>query len=271
MAAFPECIDEPVFWQTTTTAAMRGLVMGIFGYAERGAALNASIETASLTVPLIINFGSPFRIALGRRPEGRDAIASFVAGLFAGPVFMDSDGAAQCIQINFTPVGGRLFFGRPMSALAGEMVDLGDWGDREISSLANCLADLRSWPDRLSLAARFVEYRLQKSHPVDASVDWAFRAMHSCRGNIRIGKIAAELDWSRRKLVERFREEIGLPPKAIARIIRFNTAQSLALAATSPNWADIAAECGYADQAHLAREFADLAGSPPTGWRRAAA
>lgn len=72
-----ECIDEPLFWQATTTTPMRGLVMGIFGYAEQGAALNASVETASLTIPLIINLGSPFRIALGRHREGGDAIAGF--------------------------------------------------------------------------------------------------------------------------------------------------------------------------------------------------
>ena len=50
--------------------------------------------------------------------------------------------------------------------------------------------------------------------------------------------------------------------------MRFGRAQ--ALARTGENWAGIAAACGYADQAHLAREFAELAGQTPTEWRLAA-
>lgn len=89
------------------------------------------------------------------------------------------------------------------------------------------------------------------------------------QGRVRIGALTAEIGWSRRRLAERFREHLGLPPKAIARIVRFNRAETLAKKAARPDWADIAAACGYADQAHLAREFAELAGRPPTLWHAA--
>jgi AraC-like DNA-binding protein len=61
---------------------------------------------------------------------------------------------------------------------------------------------------------------------------------------------------------------IGVTPKTLARIMRFNHAQAMARA--GGDWADIAAACGYADQAHLAREFVELSGSTPTAWKAAA-
>lgn len=261
--------SEPRF-RRRAPAALAGLVSGIYGYEERGETLKDVIEAASLDVPLIINFGSPYRIGLGRPPTRNDRYGSFAAGLFAGPVIMDSDGDAQCIQVNFTPLGGRLFFARPMSELANCMVALDDLGDREIEELSCRLTELNSWDARLDLVERFVTMRLARAGAIDPAIDWAIAALMRSGGQIRIGAIAGKLEWSRRRLVERFREEIGLPPKAIARIVRFCAARAMAENSIDPEWADIAAACGYADQPHLVREFAELAGASPTVWRATA-
>ena len=79
--------------------------------------------------------------------------------------------------------------------------------------------------------------------------------------------IAERLEWSRKHLAARFREEVGMGPKTIARIARFNRAQAMAVGGDGDGWADIAAACGYADQAHLVREFTALAGTTPGAWR----
>jgi len=262
--------SEPRYHRRAPVAALTGLVSGIYGYEEHGDALQGVVETASLDVPLIINFGSPYRIGLGRSPTQQDRYGSFAAGLFAGPVIMDSEGDAQCIQVNFTPLGGRLFFARPMSELANCMVALDDLGDRELDSVALRLAELNSWDARMTLVERFVGMRLARAGAIDPSIEWALSAVMRSGGQIRIGTLAHKLEWSRRRLVERFREEIGLPPKAIARIVRFNAARSMAQSAAAPDWADIAVACGYADQPHLVRDFGELAGASPTAWRHAA-
>jgi transcriptional regulator GlxA family with amidase domain len=61
-------------------------------------------------------------------------------------------------------------------------------------------------------------------------------------------------------LVARFRDEIGLPPKAVARLLRFERAGELA--GTMP-WAELAFECGYYDQSHLINEFRAITGRTP--------
>ena len=73
------------------------------------------------------------------------------------------------------------------------------------------------------------------------------------------------MNLSRKHLAARFSDEVGLTPKAVARIARFNLV--MRLARQGYRWAEIAAECGYTDQAHLVREFTEYAGETPTAWR----
>ena len=262
--------DGQRYWHRTPAPALAGLVTGLHAYTEAGGAMHGLVEAASLTIPLVINFGSPLRIGLGRKPSCTDTQTSFAAGLFLGPVIMDSDGQAECVQVNFTPLGGRCFFGIPMSELADRMVPLSDLGDREIAGLTARLGELNSWEHRLDLVEAFVVERLKRSSTFDPAVGWAFERLAASSGRERISAISGRLEWSRRKTVERFRKDLGLPPKAVARIIRFNTARVIAQQTADPDWADIAVACGYSDQAHLAREFSALAGSPPTMWHAAA-
>lgn len=259
----------PRFWHRPPPPDLRGLVTGIYAYAEGGEAMAGVVEAASLTVPLIINLGAPFRIGLGRTPTQSDRYGSFAAGLFAGPVIMESDGTAECIQVNFTPLGSRRFFGLPMHELAERMVPLADLGDRGIAQLSRRIAELDPWEARLDLAEDMIRSRLRQSVTVDPAVRWAFDSLAASRGGMRIGALCDRLEWSRRKVVEQFRREIGLPPKAVARILRFDAALAMARRAETPDWADIAAACSYADQAHLTREFSALAGRPPAAWRAA--
>jgi AraC-like DNA-binding protein len=96
---------------------------------------------------------------------------------------------------------------------------------------------------------------------------------------VSVAELAAETGWSARHLNSLFHAEVGLSPKEAARVVRFDHARhriargaraatACAGAADAPGMglADLAAECGYYDQAHLAREFRSLAGCPPSQW-----
>ena len=262
--------NEPAFWRREPPRSLRGLVSGIYAYDEGGVAMRETVEPAGLDVPLIINFGTRFEIALGRAPTSRDRIGSFGAGLFAGPVVMNSDGGAQCIQVNFTSLGGRLFYGMPLRELAERMVSLDDLADAGIAELTDRLGELNSWEARLLLTERFVADRLARAVALSPELRWTIGQIETRKGNLRMDWLCGELGWSRRRLAEQMRQEFGLTPKAIARIARFGAAEAMALASERPDWADIAAACGFADQAHLAREFSDLAGRSPTLFRAAA-
>ena len=83
-----------------------------------------------------------------------------------------------------------------------------------------------------------------------------------------MASLAKELGWSRKHLTVCFRREFGMPPKLFARILRFDHAIRLMRRDRVPSWAELADACGYADQAHLTRDFRAFAGSPPASFMR---
>jgi transcriptional regulator GlxA family with amidase domain len=83
-------------------------------------------------------------------------------------------------------------------------------------------------------------------------------------GQVPVVLLAEEIGWSRRHFGARFRAQVGLPTKPVARVLRFREAARRLQAATAGSIADVAAAGGYADHSHLVREFRRLAGCTPS-------
>ncbi len=247
-------------------AELDGLVLDIALYRESSGKPIRQVETASLVVPLLIGFSDPFEIALGRPPTAQDGYHSFTSGLCLTPVNIASAGACSCLEFTLTPLGARRFFGVPMSELTEQMVHLGQLGDRSLDSLRQQLGNEENWDRRLAIAEAFMLERMRAGLPSSGAIRWAYERIVASGGRVSVAELTTSLDWSRKHLAARFHDEVGLPPKAVARVARFMRAQSLARARTEGGWADIAAGCGYADQAHLARDFREFAGTTPSAW-----
>ncbi|WP_457154743.1 helix-turn-helix domain-containing protein [Mesorhizobium sp. P5_C1] len=247
--------------------ALEGIVTDICGYRETAAGHFHNVEYASLTVPLVISFAEPFAIGLGKTPGDNDRFASFAAGLFAGPVVIESFGGACCVQVNFTPLGARRFFRQPMSELTDSMVVLDDVLGGEGMALRERLGNAPDWAARFDIAEAFVAARLENAAETPLEIAWAYDRIITSGGRTRISVLAEKLGRSRKHLASGFSDAIGIGPKTLSRIVRFNRALGLSRQQTV-DWADIAADCGYADQAHLVREFRDLAGETPTALAR---
>jgi AraC-like DNA-binding protein len=135
----------------------------------------------------------------------------------------------------------------------------------EGTALREELGDAPDWKWRFDIAEAFVLRKLGKAEKRSLEVAWAFDRIIVTGGRAKVASIAERIGWSRKHLARRFADEIGLGPKSVSRIVRLSRA--IAAARTgSDGWADIAADCGYADQAHLVREFHALAGASPTAW-----
>jgi len=262
-------MDAPIVFTMMRHApspAASGMIERIVGYRETATGIFRQRETASLVVPLIISLGSPFSIALGREPGVEDRQPSFAAGLYAGPVNIESDGAAECIQVDFTPLGAYRFFGGAVGDLAARMVDIEDVLGRDGGRLRQLLGETTSWQRRFELVEDFVLRRATRQPSPE--IIFAYSRLANTNGTMRVSGLAGEIGWSRRHFIRRFKNEIGVAPKTVARMMRFHRACSDACFAPNAGWAEIAIGAGYADQAHLVREFAELAGETPGVWAR---
>jgi transcriptional regulator GlxA family with amidase domain len=97
----------------------------------------------------------------------------------------------------------------------------------------------------------------------------AVATLRRANGNIDIDRVASQCNVTARKLQRLFREHVGLPPKVLARIFRFQHIFRVAESACPTEWTQVALECGYVDQAHLIRDFRDFAGQTPAALLRA--
>ncbi len=245
---------------------LAGLVLAITGYRERTGLAVHQREAAPLAVPLIISFGTPFEIALSRPATAADAQPSFASGLHPGMVDIRSDGRAACVQVDFTPLGAARLFGGAMRAITGCMAPLDALLGGAALTLRDRIAEAPDWPSRFDLVEAFCIARLGAPPPGEIAFAWQRLAA----GVTRVDALAAEIGWSRQRLHQRMRETLGLGPKPIARMLRFHRACTLARRGGT-GWAHIAAEAGFADQAHLVRDFGQFAGETPTAWARRAA
>ena len=120
-----------------------------------------------------------------------------------------------------------------------------------------------SWAERFRLLDEGLGRLVDPSRRPPMEVCHAWHLLRASHGTARVADLARAVGWSERHLAARFRAEIGLTPKAAARVIRFDRARRMI---PGSNGAIVAATCGYADQSHLVRDFVEFTGLAPSAW-----
>jgi len=226
--------------------ALRGHVSSYYGFREETGAPLQRREGPGADVVVILTLEHEWLI------DG-ELHTSFVGGLREDQVTTEHPGRSYGMQINLSPLSAHALFGVPMNELAGRCVPF------EELELVERLADARDWPARFALVDAWLARRLVDARP-SPEIAWAWRRLRDSHGRVPVGSLANELGWSCKRIAARFREEVGLAPKAAAKLLRLERA--VALAGTMP-WAELAVECGYYDQSHLINEFRAVTGRTP--------
>jgi AraC-like DNA-binding protein len=167
------------------------------------------------------------------------------------------------LQVDLTPVGAHVLFGLSMSALSNRVVALDQILGGAGALLAEQLYEAASWEERFACLDAKLAHRLGAGSEPSPAVAWAWDRLVETGGRLPVRALAEELGSSRQYIVAKFRDQVGLPPKTIARIVRFRRALQL-LGREDRSLAALAHECGYYDQAHLNRDFRDFTGGTPT-------
>lgn len=241
--------------------ALAGLVRRYGGYREFSATPLRRRQTPVGSCTLILSFEPPLRLT---GPAGPVVTTSFLAGMHDAAVLTEFRGAQHGLQVDLTPLGLLRLTGMPGAELTNRVPGLDVLGVPALAALPARLAADPTWERRFArVDATLLRLLADSTTEPDPEVGWAWSRLVRTGGRVGVAELAAGTGWSRRHLQDRFSAQVGLAPKTAARVLRFQRAADRLLRPVGPaglRIADVAAETGFADQAHLAREFRDLAG-----------
>jgi len=228
----------------------------------RGAGLPPETIVPDGCMEIVLHCGDRFD-RLGERGQAERQPAAFVVGQMTRPLVVRPAARIETWGIRFRPGGAAAFLDGGLQELTGHVVALETlWG-----------AEGRRWVERIGEARDPKERRRRieamllerlRHRAVDPIAHAAARSLVAARGRLRVAALASEAGIGMRQLERRFLRGVGLPPRLLGRILRFQHLFRLAPdAATPATWADRALDAGYYDQAHLLRDFREFAGSTP--------
>ncbi|QFY11823.1 helix-turn-helix domain-containing protein [Nonomuraea phyllanthi] len=240
--------------EAAPSAALRPYVTRLAAYREHHPAPVVRSEMAMPGAVLILALGAPME-AGGRR------VTAFSGGLSDRFTVTRTEGPCEGVEVLLTPFGARRLYAVPMRHLTNLVLPLDELLGPWAGTVLDRLASMPSWHDRLALVDSLLCARILSGPAVRPEVRWAWARLLESGGRLGVSSLAETLGWSHRHLVARFQEEIGLPPKTAARVIRFGRARRLLRSGQAI--ATVAADCGFYDQAHMNREFRVLGDITP--------
>jgi AraC-like DNA-binding protein len=243
---------------------LKGVVTAYWRVAGDASKVPSSAVLPDGHVELVFNLGDPVGLAgpayTGNQPDRA------VVGPLSRAIRLEYRGPVNTFGIRFHPARGAAFLGQPATSLRDKLLPLGQVCgplDRTLS----CLLAGNWSPDTGSCRAALDEVLLEQlasSSPADTPVAAMVDRLARSEPVPPVAQIARELGLSSRQAQRRFLASVGVPPKQFVRVLRFARLWQTASMRPPETWAALAAEHGYADQAHMVREFRAFGVEPPT-------
>lgn len=282
-------------WRVTQRRADARLHAYVHGYvAVEGYRHEAVRERhlPSTEVALLINFGAPHRTLTPETKPRTTFDDAWVVGLHNTYRLTEAVGVRRFMVVRFSPIGAHLFLRLPMDLIENQTVELAQFDPKLARLLRTRLAAAPKWETRFDAVDTLIAERVISMASEAEVVSAAWERLCDAHGRIELGLLASELQCSHRRLITQFRANVGLLPKTITRLLRFNRAVQLVnrlgrdvtiepvsrpyieLAKTAGSagarirWAEVAADCGYFDQSHFIKEFQRFSGLSPVEFLR---
>lgn len=189
---------------------------------------------------------------------------TILAGVRCGYQIIDTSEQEYVAGVAFRPGGAGAF----VRGRADETRDADTplellWGRQRTADLREQLLEC---PDPIAQLdtiehALMAMLRPTRVHP---AIEFALTSFNRVPVITNIGAVTAATGMSAKRFIERFKAQVGVSPKRYCRIRRFQQALGCAHRRRHVDWAQLAADCGYYDQAHFVHEFRSFTGLTPT-------
>lgn len=212
-------------------------------------------------VEIILSFAERFA-EISERSEEVLQPGDFLVGQMTRPVMIKPTGSVRLIGIRFHPGGTFPFVRIPMDETTDQIIELGAIAadlKREFAAVSDAEASL---PMKVAAFQRVLVKRLHSCRHDVRLVELTAQIVRTA-GRVAVDTLAAEAGVSARQLRRRFLMEVGVGPKLLCRLLRFQQVFK-AVDRNEAEWAGVALECGYYDQAHLINDFRQFAQQTPS-------
>ncbi|KAA5834226.1 helix-turn-helix domain-containing protein [Saccharopolyspora hirsuta] len=249
--------------KATPPPGLRALISEISGYRLLSApGVHRGLPSSSLTAIITLDETVDVTFDTGQHMS----YTALVGGLHSKPATIQHGEFQHGIQLGLTPLGARALLGVPAGELADTGLHLADLLGPAAAELTERLRSVSTWSERFDVLCATLRRLATPAALPSPELGWVWRRMTETDGHVPIAELADEVGWSRQHLGARFRREFGPSPKLLGRVLRFQAARRRLVAGHPTSLADIAADCGYTDQAHFNRDWREFAGVTPSQW-----
>jgi transcriptional regulator GlxA family with amidase domain len=192
---------------------------------------------------------------------------ALLVGQMRGHLVIQPTGSVRVLGIRFWPGGAHPFISVPQHEIAGQVLPLDSVWGKIGRDLHSRVADAGDPADSVTQIEKRLLSRLNDFKHLDDGLLKITAQVLQSGGCVPVEILADKLGVSMRKLDRMFNARVGLTPKALCRVIRFQQVfKAFERSQGRPDWAQIAIECGYYDQPHFIKEFSAFAGQAPTSY-----
>lgn len=188
----------------------------------------------------------------------------FISGQHKGFIHIEVAKNASMMVIRFKPGGAYPFLDFPVSRLNDSVEQLEEFWGPEVETLRKGVRAEKELSKKFCMAEEFLLLRMKVKKEKDAQLKAVLQVLQQEPFQVTTVALAAKAGISQKHLISLFDKYVGLTPKLLARIYRFQKVLLQIEETKKIEWLQVACDCGYYDQAHFVKDFYHFSGINPS-------
>lgn len=210
---------------------------------------------------LVVHFGDVFLKLEGGVYERQAPV--LVSGQLTERIMLKATGEIGVVSIRFKAAGAARFFDLPYEKIVDRVVDFAAFEPAFSAAIHERISRCATHDERVATMIAVLEERLTQESKEDIFVRQACQYIVTSDGEYSVQDLVRLIGFSERQLERKFKKQVGLTPKTLSRIMRFQKFMAMTREGDAPTLTDAAAACGYYDQSHFIRDFTRFSGVSP--------
>ncbi len=209
---------------------------------------------------LLFEYGDLFKKYTGEHYQIQPR--SSIHGQLESYIELENVGRVGIFAVRFKPYGLKPFVRMGGHEFTGRNVSVQDVWGKDGSELEDRMLNARNVRERIAIVETFLMGKLHLPYEQKMMMH-CIHLLRTVKGSMAIDRLTSDCNISRRQLERRFVDHVGISPKLLSRIIRFQNTVQLLEQGNFTSLTALGFEAGFYDQAHFIKDFKEFTGLNP--------